>query len=546
MKPIIYLRLLFIAMLTLFSSTAFCADINILSYGAKADGKTINTKAIQLAIDRCSKTGGTVIIPAGNFISGTLYLKSGVNIYLTQGAVLMGSPAFKDYPNNVIHYQSSFTNNVNGDSRTNKAFLFAEGKVNIKISGEGTINGNGLSPAFQLGDDSKSAESKTRPVMILMVDCKNITLENVNLKNSAYWMENYLGCSNLHFKGIYVFNHATYNNDAIDMDSKDVLIEDCTFDSDDDGICLKSHDRNKPCENITVRNCTVRSNCNAIKFGPASLGGFRNINISNVTIRQASESLIWNWQKSLKFIEQPITVLAGIAIENVDGGVTDNVTISNVYMEDVQTAIFIKLGNRGSKGPGETVSPNPGHMRNVTLNNITATGHSKITSSITGFPGYDVENVQLSNIRISDMGNGTVEEANKPVPESEKNYPENRMFGNTLPASGLYIRHVKGISFQNVNLEVRNADSRPVIIMDDVKNGLITELTTAEPIINNPTLELTDSKNILLLNPQIKSDNIPYLTVSGDQTQNINVIGLGDRKKAVVAGERINGQVHIN
>jgi polygalacturonase len=514
------MKALLITLLCFTSFTVMADDVNILNFGAVADGKTMNTKAIQAAIDQCSKTGGTVTIPDGTFLTGALRLKTNVNIHLADNALLMGSGHFVDYPNNII--KSRVRPGGGGEARTNKALLFADGESNIVIDGHGTINGNGVSPEFQMGDDSQSKLSNTRPVLILMTDCRNIKIENINLKNSAYWMQNYVDCINVHIKGISVYNHANFNNDAIDIDSKDVLVENSSFDSDDDGICLKSHAKGKICENVVIRNCSVRTNCNAIKFGTASVGGFRNINISNISIKQASEERIRHWQKVFKFIEQPVTVISGIAIENVDGGLTDNVTVNNIFMEDVQTAIFIRLGNRRAG--------HPGHLRNVTISNVTAVSHSKMTNSITGVPGYDAENIQLSNIRISGMGNGTAEEGALVAPESEKSYPENRIFGFAVPASGLFIRHVNGLSLQNVQLNLRNADFRPAILMDDVKNAQVSGINTTDSLVNATTLRVVNSQNVAIANAQIKNETLPYLVVEGDKTKAINASGLNKKR----------------
>ena len=525
------MKTILIVLLSFFSFTAFSVDVNILSTGAKADGKTMNTKAIQAAIDKCAKTGGTVIIPDGTFLTGTLTLRSKVNIHLTDDAILMGSPDFADYPDNALQPGG-------GNVRSHKALLFGNNITDFVLDGKGTINGNGLAPGFQLGDDSQSQLSGTRPMLIFMVACTNITVENLHLKNSAYWMEDYVDCVGIHIKGITVYNHANFNNDAVDIDSKDVLIENCSFDSDDDAICLKSHAKGKICENVVIRNCSARTNCNAIKFGTASVGGFRNINISNINIKAASEDRVRHWQKVYKFIELPISVISGIAIENVDGGITDNVTVNNIFMEDVQTAIFIRLGNRRAGSPGR--------LRNVTISNVTGTTHSKMTSSITGIPGFDVENVQLTNISISGMGNGTAAEAALPTPESEKLYPENRMFGQMLPSSNLYVRHVNGLILQNVHLDVRNADFRPTVMMDDVKNAQISGLITTEPSVNTGIVRLLNCQNITLLNPLTKSETVPYLMVDGDKTKSINTVGLANKKNLVTITEGSKAQVIVN
>lgn len=472
------MKLLLTLILSLSVFNCLAQDYNIQKFGAKADDKTLNTKAIQAAIDRCSEKGGRVVIPTGTYLSGTLYLKDNVNLYLMEGAVLKGSPDFKDYPGN----------EKTGSPKTYRAFLFALNVNNISISGKGTINGNGQSQAFQLGDDSGPKGNGGRPVLIRMTGCKYVDITDVHLENSAFWMQNYTACENLHIKGITVYNHVNFNNDGIDIDSKNVLIEDCVIDSDDDAMCLKSETPGRLCENVTIRNCVIASNCNGIKFGTASAGGFRNINISNVTIHHASVDLIRHWQKNMKFIGQPITVIAGIAIENVDGGLTDNINIGNVFMTDVQTPIFIKFGNRGSvKKPKVT---DPGHLRNVIISNVTAESYSKVTSSITGFPGYDVENVQLNNIYITSMGTGTADDARIVLPEHETMYPENRMFGYVSPAGGLFARHVKGLSIQNCHWMTRKKDERPVVILDDVKQSSLTLLRAegfndSEPIIKD-------------------------------------------------------------
>lgn len=450
------MRLLFTLCLAFTVFNSLGQDYSIGSYGARADSTVLNTKAIQTAIDACSKTGGRVIIPAGTWLSGALSFKPNVNLHLLSGSVLKGSPDFKDYPD------------LAPGKKPVRALISASNVDHIAITGQGTINGNGTSQAFQLGDDSGPNGNGGRPVLVMMKGCKYIDVMDVHLRNSAFWMQNYVDCENLHVKGITVYNHANWNNDGIDIDSRNVLVEDCTIDSDDDALCLKSHDEGRTCENVVIRNCVISSNCNGIKFGTASLGGFRNINISNITIHEAPIDRIRNWQKNMKFIGAPKTVINGIAIENVDGGITDNVTVSNIYMTNVQTPIFIKLGNRGSiRG-----AKDPGHLRNVSISNVTAESYSKMTSHITGFAGYDVENVQLSNIRILSMGTGTAEDARIKLPENATTYPENRIFGYIIPSGGLYARHVTGLSVQNCSWLTRQKDERPVVILDDVKEAL--------------------------------------------------------------------------
>jgi polygalacturonase len=469
------------------SSSIFPKSYNVLDFGAKINTTELSTFAIQSAIDNCGASGGgNVIIPAGTFYTGGLFFKNNVNLHLMKGAILMGSANPDDYSPLDIKFETKFSpvmleKNLKAEKRY-KSLIFAEDVENISITGDGTINGNGGATVFQLGNDASSNESAQRPILILMVNCRNVKVENINLKNSAYWMQNYLACDNVHINGISVYNHCNYNNDGIDIDSKNVLIENCYIDSDDDGICLKSHDRSRLCENIVVRNCIVRSNCNAIKLGTASVGGFKNISIENITIAGASESHVRDWQKIGNFIEKPNTGLCGISIENVDGGVSENIRVNNISITDVHAPIFVKLGNRSLS--------NDGKLGNIEISNITAKSHSKIAGSITGYPGKNVENIILKNINISVTGGGSIEDSKIELPENETKYPEVNMFGDVSPSSGLFVRHAKGVLFQNIEIKTRNEDYRPAIIFDNVQHLFTNSLDLYVPPGKNESVQI--------------------------------------------------------
>lgn len=482
--------------LIIYSNIAFSAQVfNIKDFGAIGDGLTINTIAIQKAIDKCFEVGGKVIIPAGTFVTGTIYMKSNVNLHIEESGVLKGSPFFKDYPNNEVVYKNIFTHKQDGGLYANKALIFAENVYNISFTGVGTIDGSGDSKEFQLGNDNTSEKSRSRPCMLLIIDSKRIKVSDLNLRNSAYWLQNYLGCENLQLKRLKIFNHSNYNQDGMDIDAKNVLIEDCVIDVDDDGICFKSHDRNRIVENIIVRNCIISSNCNAIKFGTASLGGLRNVSIKNCTIKKASADHIRKWQKNLKFIELPVTVISGIALESVDGGVIEKIRISNIKMTDVQTPIFIVLGNRGRKQVDDNVTQ-IGKIEDLSIRNIWATSHSKMSSSITAYPGQYVKNVKLKNIFISSMGKGTASEAELVLPENSRAYPENRMYGMVYPASGLFVRHVNNLSVKNLRLETRSADLRSSIVLDDVENIKFKNLKSPLLPLNQALVKIVNAKNV--------------------------------------------------
>lgn len=517
---------------------AMAQTYNIKDFGAVGDGKTMNTKSIQSAIDKCAETGGRVVIPAGTFMSGTLHLKSRVHIVINDGGELKGSPYFKDYPDNAVQYQNSFTYS-GGKPRANKAFLLAEGVNDISITGKGTINGSGDSPEFNLGNDDTPA-SKLRPCMLLIINSKHITLHDITLTNSAYWLQNYLSCEYLELKGLTIYNQSNYNQDAIDIDARHVLIENCKIDADDDGVCLKSHSKNFVVEDVTVRNCTIASNCNAIKFGTASSGGFKNINITNCTIQKASADHIRHWQKNLQFIGQPVTVISGIAIESVDGGVIDNVHIANIKMRDVQTPIFVVLGNRGNKQAGDKSFYNTasggintkgaGSISNITINNIDAVSYSKMSSSVTAFPGVYVEDVKLSNITLNNMGTGTTAEADSLLKENPGAYPENRMYGQAYPSSGFFIRHVKNISLSQVKFKLRNADHRASIIIDDVIKGRLNQVSLPATAGNKAAIKIINSKDISINKPLIIPQGKPLVQLTGTANNQLWVSGFNKYK----------------
>jgi polygalacturonase len=511
------LKLAMIALLTLPGLPSWAQIYNVKDFGAVADGRTMNTTAIQKAIDKCSKTGGKVLFPKGTFLSGTLYLKNNVHINLDEGAILLGSSHFTDYPSNDVLYPTAFTHS-NGKSNANKAFLFAEGIQNITLSGTGTIDGNGGSKEFDLNNDSTSPQSRLRPCMISFINCKNIKVIDLHLTNSAYWLQNYQSCEGLVLKGLKVYNHCNYNVDGMDIDCKNVLVEDCDIDTDDDAICLKSHDENRVCENVVVRNCRIATNCNAIKFGTLSIAGFKNINISNCTIKKASEDRIRHWQTNLQFIGQPITVVSGIALEMVDGGLIDNINISNIRMTDVQTPIFIVMGDRRkSKGHKDSTVPTS-WISNITLSNITASSQSKMASSISGLPGTNAENIKLENIVLTDMGTGTEADARVILPEKPQAYPENRMFGQIFPASGLFVRHVKNLQINGLSLLVRNPDHRPALVLDDVKGANIHGLKVKAPEGVNATISVINSSNILFSKPDYSGNGKPFVQIKGKST----------------------------
>ena len=425
--------------------------VDITRTGARTDAAD-NAAAIQKAIDKVSEAGGgTVTVPAGDFLTGPLELKSGVELHLEMGARLLGVADISAYEK--VHWTYE-----DGRKSPHCGLIYANGQENITITGPGTIDGQGADPAFNVG----KADPGGRPMIILFRGCHNVTVKDIHLENSAHWVQYYTDCVGVRISGVRVYSHSNYNNDGIDIESRDVVVENCHFDCEDDAICLKGAG-DYLCEDVTVTDCLAASNCNAIKLGTGSSTGYRNVSISNITVRAASEDNFRHWSTKIKGVTAPVTVISGIAIECVDGGICENVNISNISMRDVQTPIFIRMGRRGS-------DCSRSRMRGITISGVTAESESMMSSSITGVPGLRPENIYLSDIDITAPGGGTAEMAELVVPEAEDTYPENRKLGQILPAGGLYLRHADNVTLSNVRFHFRSPDARPLIITEDCNN----------------------------------------------------------------------------
>jgi polygalacturonase len=442
-------------------------DIIVTSYGAKGDGKTNNTRAIQKAIDECAKNGGgRVVIPAGEFLTEMISVKSNVDLNITAGATLRA---------------------ITGGNYT--ALVMIDQEQNASVTGKGQLFGDGTKYPIKDG-------SAGRPYLLFVKGSRKVRVSDITLKQGATWTLRILQCDGVTINGVKIYSHANFNNDGIDIDSKNVTVTGCDIDSGDDALCLKSDDKDRLCENIKVSNCTLASNCNFIKMGTSSVSGFRNITIENCTLRKATESPLHHWNdpagafvkdKKNHFITDSITGISGIALEVVDGGMIDNVRISNITMTGVQTPIFIRLGSR---------KESTGSLKNVIISNVRAAARSRIASIISGVPGFNISNVVLRDISLQCMGGSDGQELPAKVPENEKGYPENRMFGWSLPAYGFYIRHADHITLEKVQLTLTEPDSRPAIWLEDVANIKLKQVMAEPPRGGTDWLKQIDATNV--------------------------------------------------
>lgn len=511
-----------------FHSTA--KNINILDYGAIADGKTLNTKAVQKAIDDCSISGGgTVTVPTGQFLIGTIYLKNDVNLNLETGAVLLGSTKIEDYDPQIL--------------------IRALQVKNISITGNGTIDGQGHT--FWIPADKSKIPYDRAPEwihpeksprnLVKLEGCTNVNILNVHLKGAESWTLHLLGCDEVLVNGITIRNPLQGpNTDGIDIQAcSNVRIANCDIYTRDDAICLKNRDPryiHKVCENITVTNCILTSVCNSFKIGTESQGDFKNIVFSNSVIKTArpDEELAKDAAAyiDVKARRYGLAASSGIALESVDGANIQGVTISNIVIDGAWCPIFIRLGNRGA---GEQkVSPSvAGTLKDVIISNVVAYNAS-IASSITSIPGSYIENVTLSNITIKTLGGENKETASIVLDELEKSYPDPKMWGRVLsksdatapiPISGLFIRHAKNIHLNDIQIYVDKDDMRPLVKAEDVEDLYVNNLKTNSNNKGDAVMDFTDVREATLLNLNLPVTN-PWISVKGNKTQNIIIQSL--------------------
>lgn len=443
------------------------------SFGIKSDGKVLNTRSIQKAIDTISEEGGgKLIFKVGRYLTGTICLKDNVTIELGEGAILVGSPNPYDYDKVLGSY----------------GLVVAYGAKNIALTGLGVVDGNGsvvannyLSQiaAGHIKDKLGLGRPAERPHAIYFRECKNVAVKGITVKDSAFWTQTYDRCENLTIDGISVSSRAFWNNDGMDIvDCNGVLIQNCFVDASDDGICLKSHSASEICQNVTVRNNVVTSSASAIKFGTFGLGGFKNVKIINNTVYD--------------------TFRSAVAIESVDGGICENILVDSLKSYNTANPIFLIVGQRrGAKKSS---------MNGITISNLYAevpAGKPDAGMSfegptledeprnispcpIVGLAGQEIRDVVIENVEIHFPGAGDPSYAKVGlneldlVPEMPEAYPEFSQH-KELPAWGFYVRHVRGISFTNVRLFAAEKDYRPAIVLDDVQGEKLVSVKASAP-----------------------------------------------------------------
>ncbi|HWD39976.1 MAG TPA: glycosyl hydrolase family 28-related protein [Fimbriimonas sp.] len=453
--------------------------LNVRDFGAKGDGVNLDSVAINAAIEAAAaRGGGTVLLPAGTYRSVSIRLKSNVSLYLDSGAALLAADrgpgveydAAEGNPNN--RYQDF------GHTHFHNSLIWGEHVENVSILGRGEIYGKGL-----VRGDSKYSTDGNKSISLR--ECKNVLIRDITIRHGGWFTILATGVDHMTIDNLIIDT----NRDGMDIDCcKDVHVSNCSVNSpDDDGICLKSSfplGYARATEDVSITNCHVSGfqegsfldgtfvrkgyPTGRIKFGTEANGGFKNIAISNC---------VFDYSR-------------GFALEEVDGGDLEDVTISNITMRDIINApIFLRLGAR-LRGPAGTPV---GHVRRVSISNVRVVGAHE-ASIIAGIPGHPIEDVTLSNIRVESVGGAPAAQADVVPKEDEKGYPEPEAFGK-MPAQEFYVRHAKNVEFHDVEARTAAEDGRPPFVLADVDGADFFQVKASRPP-SGPFMRLEQVKNL--------------------------------------------------
>lgn len=443
--------------------------VNVRDFGAKGDGAALDTPAINRAIEHVAKKGGgTLFFPAGTYHCYTIRLKSGVTLYLDSGATILGAPggegAGYDRAEPMDDAYSSFQDY--GHSHWRNSLIWGEDLHDIGIIGPGLIWGKGLGRGDGRDNWLKDPNGPgTGNKAIALKNCRNVLFRDFKILEGGWFAMLLTGVDNLTIDNLLIDT----NRDGMDIDCcKNVRVSNCTVNSPwDDGICPKSSyalGYPRVTENVTIANCYVTGNYRVgtlldgtrrkmpddfakdihgrIKFGTETNGGFRNIAITNCIFEDSR----------------------GLAFETVDGGVIEDVVVSNLTMRGIVNApLFLRLGKRMRGPAGRPI----GTMRRILIENVTSSNANILPSVFAGLDGHPIEDVKLADIYMHHVGGAPRAMASVVPPEAELGYPEATMFGD-LPASGFFVRHMRNLEMSNVAVAVAAPDPRPAFRLEDV------------------------------------------------------------------------------
>ena len=488
---------------------------NVRAFGAAGDGNTLDTAPVQAAIDACHREGGgVVLVPAGDFLVGTLELKSNVTLHLSARGRLLGSGKGE-------HYRAG---NGVPPGNGNVVLISAANAENVTIEGRGTIDGNGAKFFTGRGDNTGPGQNSAegyfqRPHLLVFYRCKNLLVRDVFLTASAYHCARVLQCSRVRLEGVRIHNRVNKNNDGFHINSSEfVHISNCDVACQDDACALFGSNRF-----VTVTNCTFSTRWSVFRFGG---GEAENIAVSNCVIYETYGC--------------PVKMRCGARSR------FENITFSNIIMKDVTGPIYIGLDSRPRR-PNNDASPlTRGVVRNIAFNGIRATvvaegrqhadlpfkseyrpGETRTCVVLNGVGDEYLENISFHDVHIKFEGGGTAAEARREVPQTAGEYFET----GTPPAYGLYARGVRGLTLDNVRLEAAAPDLRPAAVFERVSDATVNGLCAQGTPRAESLLRFAETRDVLLTACRVLTPAALFLLLEGAGSRGIVVDG-GDLSNA--------------
>ena len=488
---------------------------NIADFGAVGDGNTLNTVAVQRAIDTCTnENGGTVLVPAGDFVIGTIELKSNVTLQIAARGRLLGSAKIE-------HYKAG--NNV-PPGNGNIVLISAANAENVRLEGPGTIDGNGAKFFTGHGDmtgpgQNSAAGYYQRPHLLVFYRCRNLVIRDVFLTASAYHCARILQCERVNLDAVRIHNRVNLNNDGFHINSSQyVHVINCDVTCQDDACALFGSNKF-----VTITNCTFSTRWSVFRFGG---GEAENITISNCVIYDTYGC--------------PIKARIGARSR------LENIIFSNLVLRNVTGPITLGLDSTRRNQDPNASPPARGILRNIKFNGIRAMvvaegkqhedlpwpqkfrpGETRQCIVLNGVGEDLIENVSFHDVHVTYEGGGTQQEATREVPKLAGEYFEI----GTPPAYGMYARNVRGLTLNNVRFEVTTADLRPAVVFDNVSEAAVHALSAVANPKAESLLRFTKAREVLISAAQVLTETGVFLKLIGPDNADITIDG-GDISKS--------------